>query len=561
MIEYSCSSDPGWWLWYFRVNFDTTNLLANERAYYKILVNYTGVSPNWYWYVFAFDGDKRSLSDNGRIPSTTTRSSDGAIQTIDNPVLYSYYDSTNDVTFYSCPVINAPIQNGPNPNITYAASSSDYYNLPYSTWAPLARTYFDNYTPGQGVGEVTLLTEAPSQLLTFTSQKLGKSFKYWIRGNQTIKLYTPGEEPSELIIFRNGAFSDAVIDGFDLADYKEYVASGAGAWNPSALAQWFRTKYGLVYRQPNAAAYQIQNSRIVKPYTGYGDVSNNYLIPINRTRGEYTKLRANAALLARESSIDPLIRSRACWVSSDGTTLELPSTGIHSAHNYNPQVNVFEEYGDEISDIDYIDYVTLEGVTATVAYDSIKLIKDSVNVSERPRNVIFENGQWGPGVTTDFDYRNAADYKVLGNDWSINTYTFSRYILFNHDSYYQADTYLISVSDNCFYRPAATSSTSYLFGQYKIPLKRATGYTKISFDAKLTDASNLGSNLLCARGVYVNSNDRSMSYGQNQIYYQNATSYTDWTHFELDISDMPYIDYLQIEVDRGCVKYRNVIMT
>ena len=421
--------------------------------------------------------------------------------------------------------------------------------------------YFDNYVPGQGVGEVTLLTEAPSQLLTFTSRELGKSFKYWVRGNQTIELYTPGSKPSELIIFRNGAFADAVINGFDITDYKEYIAQGAGAWNPPALAQWFRTKYGLVFRQPNAAAYQIQNSRIVKPYTGDGDVSNNYLIPINRTRGEYTKLRVNAALLARESSIDPLIRSRACWVSSDGTTLELPSTGIHSAHNYDPQVNVFEEYGDEISDIDYIDYVTLEGVTATVAYDSIKLIKDSVNASEVPQNVIFENGQWGPGVTTDFDYQNAADYKVLGNDWSINTYTFSRYILFNHDSYYQADTYLISVSDNCFYRPNTTGSTSYLFGQYKIPLKRATGYTKISFDAKLTDASGLGSNLIGVRGAYVNSNDRSMSYGQNQIYYQNATSYTDWTHFELDISDMPYIDYLQIEVDRGCVKYRNVIMT
>lgn len=195
MIEYSCTSEPGSWLWYYRINFDTTNLLANERTYYRVLVHYTNGSSHAYWYVFAFDGDKRSITSDGRIPSTCTRSSDGAIQTLDDPMPVTRYDSTNNISFYSCRALPSSIIYGPNPNIEYTASSVYTDDLPFSTWAPLARAYFDNYVPGQGVGEVTIQTDAPSQLLTFTSQRLGTILKYWIRGNTTVE-FTHEEVPS-----------------------------------------------------------------------------------------------------------------------------------------------------------------------------------------------------------------------------------------------------------------------------------------------------------------------------------------------------------------------------
>lgn len=465
-----------------------------------------------------------------------------------------WYNSTYDVTWAQIP---QTLNRQP-----YSSNVHLITDISIELVLSKAREYFDHYVPGQGVGVVTLQTERPSQLLTFTSQKLGQSFKYWIRGNQTIKLYTPGEEPSELIIFRNGAFTDAVKDGFDIANYKFH--NGGDVY--SDVSEYLFTNWGIIDREN---AYVSINQYIISDgcIKYYGSVTSssawtNYFIPIKPLPGNaYDKIRFEAALLnVSAGDAYDIIKCTAMTFDRAAYTRIYPNGG-DSGNIGRYTSATFEEFGNVISGLSSIDYIAIAGCNGTPAWKNIKLIKDSVNVSERPRNVIFENGQWGPGVTTDFDYQNAADYKVLGNDWSINTYTFSRYILFNHDTYYQADTYLISVSDNCFYRPASTSSTSYLFGQYKIPLKRATGYTKISFDAKLTDASNLGSNLLCARGVYVNSNDRSMSYGQNQIYYQNATSYTDWTHFELDISDMPYIDYLQIEVDRGCVKYRNVIMT
>lgn len=382
MIEYSCTSDTGgYWLWYYRVNFDTTNLLANERAYYKVLVNYTGVSPNWYWYVFAFDGDKRSLGDSGRIPATQTRSSDGAIQTIDSPVLYSYYDSTNDVTFYSCPIVNASIQYGPNPNIEYTASSSDYYNLPYSTWAPLARAYFDNFVPGQGVGEVTLQTDPPSQLLTFTSQKLGQSFKYWIRGNQTIELYTPEEHEDEVLwIFKDGQFTNAVKDDFDISQFRSSLARPEGDIN--ALSEWFLTAYALLQGALYGEPFYIENGYLRKSgnigsstsSTGrpVGETNTNFYIPIKRVTG-FTKIVYEGITIQNNGTSGGedynIISVKAAMINGSNAFVKSQASGGGVSQDN------WATYEYSIADLDHVDYINLFGCDGSPAYRNIRLVK------------------------------------------------------------------------------------------------------------------------------------------------------------------------------------------
>lgn len=460
------------------------------------------------------------------------------------------YNSTYNVTAYLLSGNESMITGSYDQTTNYTDATLFSSSASLDDMARIAREYFDNYEP-TGQGTVTLSIKKPGQILNFTSRLAGKTISKYISGNAVVDM----NNVVYLEVFKNGTFYN-IISEFDIADYKEYVAAGAGAWTPSALAQWFRTKYGLVFRQPNGAVFQVQNSHIVKEYTGYAEVSCLYLIPINRTQGEYTKLRVNAALLAKESSIDPVIRSRVCWVSSDGTTLELPSTGYHSAHNYNPQVNVYEEYGDEISDIDYIDYITVEGITASVSYKSIKLIKDSINVTESPRNVIFENGKWGPGITTDFDFTckefSGSEQSIDINSYATHLY-YSKYALWLHHTSqtipYVIDGNYISHSPNSVH--SSDSNTAKIY----IPIKRAYGYTKCKVKMGQTSAGSGSMNFMSCTPGKINSNRQLSS-----IQYYEIANPSGINEYEIDISGSEYCDYIALGCNEGTCVWQSIVL-
>lgn len=115
------------------------------------------------------------------------------------PDTASYVPRQYNVSVYNCVFLSGAVTRiDPNVRLfSYNMSGGGYNYLCTDTVLQQVRTYFDNFVPGQGVGEVTIQTEPPSQLLTFTSRELGQSFKYWVRGNQTIELYKPEQHEDE----------------------------------------------------------------------------------------------------------------------------------------------------------------------------------------------------------------------------------------------------------------------------------------------------------------------------------------------------------------------------
>ena len=232
-----------------------------------------------------------------------------------------------------------------------------------------AISYFGSYTPGQGIGTVTLQTKAPSQLLTFTSQRLGQSFKYWVRGNMTLELWKPTPQPSgdTLWIFRNGAFTDAVINGFNISQYVE-----ANDWG-AAQVQYKGTSIGILSRQQYSLLYTIENGYIVHQRADtIAYVAASYSIPIKRVSG-YNKIVATLRMLEVDSGYEyNEVQVRATTVENGASTLS-GGEGCYLNSRYDPTNDV--EVTSDFLSIDNIDYIFLNACQGKAAIKDIRLIK------------------------------------------------------------------------------------------------------------------------------------------------------------------------------------------
>lgn len=180
-----------------------------------------------------------------------------------------------DISVYNCNFVTAGYDHSDPQKKVFTANNGNLYYMWTDEMQQQVRAYFDNYVPGQGVGEVTLQTDAPSQLLTFTSQKLGQSFKYWIRGNTTIELVQEQIPTSglEVTVYDRTYQREAGTRPWDetVATIEEPASSYVGimfcyVYGPSGMdTRWYFSLVGNSRRMSAADGCNITGAYTVQP--------------------------------------------------------------------------------------------------------------------------------------------------------------------------------------------------------------------------------------------------------------------------------------------------------
>lgn len=187
---------------------------------------------------------------------------------------------------------------------------------------------------------------------------------------------------------------------------------------------------------------------------------------------------------------------------------------------------------------------------------------------------IFENGRWTPGVLADgLDEEKTTEEAMLNGiengvikfstaqtidgampDIStLSSFFLSSYILLTGQYYYEP----FYMKDN-YYRKQGIRGKDYEgHGQtaihFYIPIKRITGYKTLQFDALIVKTITPDDNFNEARvgvGAVVNGvMEKVASSG-----YRPLT----WTTYTVDISSLPYVDYIILYGSDGSPAYRNI---
>ena len=195
--------------------------------------------------------------------------------------------------------------------------------------------------------------------------------------------------------------------------------------------------------------------------------------------------------------------------------------------------------------------------------------------------VIFENGRWASNVLVDgLDENKMTEAAMLngventiikyakpttktGQDQSVtrlSEYYLTEFILCN-GHYYAEPFYL---KDGYFRKQAthgySTSSTGKPVGftasHFWIPIKRISGFNMLQFEGK-----TIADNGLAGTANY---NHVQMGVGavingvMQSVLSTNHNSVSDWTTYSVDISELPYIDYILLEGLDGSPAYRNI---
>ena len=97
---------------------------------------------------------------------------------------------------------------------------------------------------------------------------------------------------------------------------------------------------------------------------------------------------------------------------------------------------------------------------------------------------------------------------------------------------------------------APTGQTEVFFW---IPIKRISGFNKLQYTAKTIATQGSTYNLInCGVGAVIN--------GEMQLVSASHTKNTEWVTYTLDISALPYIDYILLYGCDGSPAYRNIIL-
>ena len=179
---------------------------------------------------------------------------------------------------------------------------------------------------------------------------------------------------------------------------------------------------------------------------------------------------------------------------------------------------------------------------------------------------VFTNGQWAQGVLktgldpekmTEAAYRHGVLSSVVkGYEFGKNTtptYTEldawlnSNYILWWHQT-----------DGKMFYKKGETfttddGGTGYNRTEWFIPINRINGFTKIKYEARtrILHGEPLYS-LGCGCAAVVNGELKRARYSSNHQ--------ADWTEYEIDISSLPYVDYINLLGNWGASEYRNILL-
>lgn len=194
---------------------------------------------------------------------------------------------------------------------------------------------------------------------------------------------------------------------------------------------------------------------------------------------------------------------------------------------------------------------------------------------------LFENGEWAPGVLADgLDANKMTEYafnqgiedsiikkSVATSDdpnnpasakpdiSTLSTYFLSQYVLLIGQYYYEP-----FYTKDGFYRKQGVrgkdapqfEGQGFTSVEFWIPIKRLTGFTKLQYDAMIVKYSQLttyNSEWIGAAAL-VN--------GTMQRVYTSLARPLQWTTYTLDISSLPYVDYIILCGADGAPAYRNI---
>ena len=186
---------------------------------------------------------------------------------------------------------------------------------------------------------------------------------------------------------------------------------------------------------------------------------------------------------------------------------------------------------------------------------------------------LFTNGQWTPGVLIDgLDPNKMTEEAMLngiedsilkkalsptptgeaGNFSSLSQYFLQPYLLMA-GQYYAEPFY---TKDGYIRKAGIKGHTGEGFGYttdgFLIPIKRLTGFKKLQFEAKIVKSAQITTYVVAKMGCSAAINGDIVT-AASPNYQPN-----DWTQYEVDISTLPYIDYIYVFGSDGSPAYRNI---
>lgn len=189
---------------------------------------------------------------------------------------------------------------------------------------------------------------------------------------------------------------------------------------------------------------------------------------------------------------------------------------------------------------------------------------------------LFKNGEWAPGVLadgldankiTEYAFNNGIENTIIkksiastptGDDQSFDDlvpWFLSSYIL-QQGQYYNEPLY--KANDGCF----RTSGIGGLYengrgrrgGYFCIPVKRMTGFNKFQFSAKILQTVSPAEYVFVSAGVAAIVND------EMRIAVSTTASPNNWTTYTVDISSLPYVDYIVLRSSDGVPSYKSMTL-
>lgn len=406
----------------------------------------------------------------------------------------------------------------------------------------------DEQTAGSdGKATLTVPTTKLGRSYTVQSLTTGASTSISATGNMTTELVV--DPLKKLTIFRNGQFSN-VIDGFDISQFQTVVDN---IDTYEKIVPYLGSKWGINSKASNNSGdFTIDGNYIIKSQQSTASVSGTYFIPIKKVSG-YDKLRCIVKMQDVKSSN---YIGFSAYTSNPST----PTTPFITVGGYETGPNYTDTSDAQVATIldatKDIDYVRVMGDIGTPAYKNIQLIKDSVRKSETPIDVIFDNGQFKSGVTTDFEFYpgKVATIQAGGTFESsgLPIYLYSKYCL----SLLMSDSNPYLIRDEYLKKPMYQGARSdAALGNLYIPIKRAYGYTKCKVTmGLLTDTSEPATYVACVPG-YVN-DSRALTNIVDKTVYHN----TNMIEYTISIATAPYVDYIILGGAHGEPAWTKIVL-
>ena len=367
-------------------------------------------------------------------------------------------------------------------------------------------------------------------------------------GNMSVRMVMP---EGAVQIYKDGQFSN-VIDGFNISNYK-LVLDGSSEYTYANAIPYLNTSWGINNKASNNSGdFTIDGNYIIKSQQSTSSVPGTYYIPIKRVSG-YNKLRCSVKM--RNTGSSNAIEIGAYLSKPSDTSFPFEIVGRYQNSSYTDQNDV--ELCALLDSTKDVDYIRLMGDVGTPAYNNIRLIKDSVRKSETPINVIFRDGQWGPGVTTDFDFTGKTFSMTSGTD--INSYAkplmFSRYLL-RLNGEHQTNAYVIN-GNSIYHGDDGLWGDNYNLSNIYIPIKRAYGYTKCKVKMGQLSMGTGGQwkNYVACVASYIDSN-RVMNTIRDLTIFNTMSV----NEYEIDISNVGYCDYIVLGCTEGDCVWQSITL-